>query len=30
VAAFVVGAVIYLLCAKMGLQSKVVPIPAKQ
>ncbi len=29
VAAFVVGAVIYFLCAKMGLQSQLVPLPAK-
>lgn len=28
VAAFVVGAVIYLLCVKIGLQSAVVPMPA--
>jgi cytosine permease len=29
VAAFVVGAVVYFVCAKLGLQSQVVPIPAK-
>jgi cytosine permease len=29
VAAFVVGAVIYFICAKIGLQSAVVPLPAK-
>lgn len=29
VAAFVVGAVVYFLCAKMGLQSAVVPLPKK-
>ena len=29
VAAFVVGAVVYFLCAKMGLQSAVVPMPKK-
>jgi hypothetical protein len=29
VAAFVVGAVVYFLCAKMGLQSQVVPLPSK-
>ena len=29
VAAFVVGAVVYFVCAKMGLQSQVVPIPEK-
>jgi cytosine permease len=28
VAAFIVGAVIYFLCAKAGLQSAVVPLPA--
>lgn len=28
VAAFIVGAVIYFLCAKMGMLSKVVPLPA--
>ncbi len=28
VAAFVVGAVVYFVCAKLGLQSKVVPLPA--
>ncbi len=27
VAAFVVGAVVYFLCAKMGLQSQVIPMP---
>ena len=30
VAAFVVGAVIYWLCAKMGMLSAVVPLPAKK
>jgi cytosine permease len=30
VAAFVVGSVIYFICAKAGVQSAVVPIPAKQ
>jgi len=30
VAAFVVGAVVFFLCAKMGMQSAVVPLPAKQ
>jgi cytosine permease len=29
VAAFIVGAVVYFVCAKLGLQSKVVPLPAK-
>jgi cytosine permease len=29
VAAFVVGAVVYFVCAKMGLQSQVVPLPGK-
>jgi len=29
VAAFIVGAVVYFICAKMGLQTQVVPIPAK-
>jgi cytosine permease len=29
VAAFVVGAVVYWLCAKLGMQSQVIPIPAK-
>ena len=29
VAAFVVGGVVYLICAKMGLQSQVIPLPAK-
>ncbi len=28
VAAFVVGAVVFLICSKIGLQSKVVPLPA--
>lgn len=28
VAAFIVGAVVYLLCAKMGLQSQVVALPS--
>jgi cytosine permease len=29
VAAFIVGAVVYFLCASIGLQSKVIPLPAK-
>jgi cytosine permease len=29
VAAFVVGAVVYFICSKMGLQSQVVPLPKK-
>jgi len=29
VAAFIVGAVVYFLCAKLGLQSAVVPVPKK-
>jgi cytosine permease len=29
VAAFIVGAVVYFVCAKLGLQSQVIPIPAK-
>jgi cytosine permease len=29
VAAFVVGAVVYFICVKMGLQSQVIPIPAR-
>lgn len=29
VAAFIVGAVVYFICAKMGLQSQVVPLPVK-
>jgi cytosine permease len=29
VAAFVVGAVVYFLCAKMGMQSRVIPLPGK-
>jgi cytosine permease len=29
VAAFVVGAVVYFICFKIGLKSAVVPIPAK-
>jgi len=29
VAAFIVGAVVYFLCAKLGLQSAVVPLPKK-
>jgi cytosine permease len=29
VAAFIVGAVVYFVCAKLGLQSKVIPLPAK-
>ncbi|MBI5683672.1 MAG: cytosine permease [Verrucomicrobia bacterium] len=30
VAAFVVGTVVYFVCAKLGLQSAVVPLPAKR
>ncbi len=30
VAAFVVGAVVYFICAKIGLRSKVLPLPAAQ
>ncbi|MBI5386312.1 MAG: cytosine permease [Verrucomicrobia bacterium] len=30
VAAFVVGAVVYFLCAKMGMMSQLVPLPAKK
>jgi cytosine permease len=30
VAAFVVGAVVYFICAKIGLMSKVLPLPAAQ
>ncbi|HWH67884.1 MAG TPA: hypothetical protein VNT26_00755, partial [Candidatus Sulfotelmatobacter sp.] len=29
VAAFIVGVVVYFLCAKMGLQSRVIPLPGK-
>jgi cytosine permease len=29
VAAFFVGAVVYFVCAKLGLQSQVIPLPAK-
>jgi purine-cytosine permease-like protein len=29
VAAFVVGAVVYFICAKMGMESQVIPLPAK-
>jgi cytosine permease len=29
VAAFIVGAVVYFICAKAGLLSKVVPLPEK-
>jgi len=29
VAAFIVGAVVYFICAKMGLLSKVMPMPSK-
>jgi hypothetical protein len=28
VAAFIVGAVVYFLCAKLGMLSAVVPLPA--
>jgi cytosine permease len=29
VAAFIVGAVVYFVCAKMGLQSQVIPLPGR-
>jgi cytosine permease len=29
VAAFIVGAVVYFICAKMGMQSQLVPMPSK-
>jgi cytosine permease len=29
VAAFIVGAVVYFVCAKLGLESRVIPLPAK-
>ena len=29
VAAFIVGAVVYFVCAKLGLQSRVIPLPAR-
>ena len=29
VAAFIVGAVVFLVCAKAGLQSAVLPVPEK-
>jgi cytosine permease len=29
VAAFLVGAIVYFVCAKLGLQSQVIPLPAK-
>jgi cytosine permease len=29
VAAFIVGAVVYFVCAKMGLQSQVIPMPGR-
>jgi hypothetical protein len=29
VAAFVVGTMVYFICAKMGLQSAVVPLPKR-
>ncbi len=29
VAAFIVGAVIYFICAKLGMQSQVIPLPVK-
>lgn len=29
VAAFIVGAVVYFVCAKMGLQSQIIPLPAR-
>jgi cytosine permease len=30
VAAFIVGAVVYFVCAKLGLQSQVIPLPCKE
>jgi cytosine permease len=30
VAAFIVGAVVYFVCAKAGLLSRVVPLPARR
>ena len=30
VAAFIVGAVVYFICAKAGLQSPVIPMPEKK
>lgn len=29
VAAFIVGAVVYFVCAKMGMQSQIIPLPGK-
>ncbi len=29
VAAFIVGAVVYFVCAKLGLESRVIPLPAR-
>ncbi len=29
VAAFIVGAVVYFVCAKLGMESQVIPLPAK-
>jgi cytosine permease len=29
VAAFIVGAVVYFICAKMGMESQVIPLPGK-
>jgi cytosine permease len=29
VAAFIVGAIVYFLCAKMGMQSQVIPLPTR-
>jgi cytosine permease len=29
VAAFIVGAVVYFVCAKLGMQSQVIPLPGK-
>ncbi len=29
VGAFVVGAVVYFICAKLGMQSRIIPLPAK-
>jgi cytosine permease len=29
VAAFIVGAVVYFVCAKLGMESKVIPLPNK-
>ena len=29
VAAFIVGAVVYFLCSKMGMRSQVIPMPSQ-